>query len=224
MSIYNGSLAFTRYKVLGEPSKSSISALSKVITPFLAPPITIDGPVKPESMGWVRPLTKSDEEIVSEDSHWDMSDCQVNNAFLLRIRYERRKVPAALVQMLYKQKLREHLKSTGKNMKRTERQEFKEKLVQDLLKKTLPAVTYTDLLWNLDEHEVLIFSASKSVRQRAEQLFYQTFGKPFDISLIRFDGALAFLDDDDADEKDLSQRLSRMTKIEPAIFAPNRTA
>ena len=224
MGIYNGSLAFTRYKVLGDLGKSSIASLSKLLKPFVAPPITLDGPAKPELVGWVRPLTHSDEEIVSEDSHWDMSDCQVSNSYLMRLRYERRKVPASLVQMMYKQKLRDHLKNTGKNMPRTERQEFKEKLMQDLLKRTLPQVTYTDILWRSDEQELMVFSSSKTVRQRVEQLFHQTFGKPLDLSLVRFDGTLAFLDDSDADEKVLSQKLSRMSKMEPAIFAPNQTA
>lgn len=224
MSIYNGSLAFTRYKVLGELGKATIASLSKVLTPYVAAPLTIDGPAKPEAMGWVRPLTQSDEEMVGEDSHWDMSDCHAGEAYLLRMRYERRKVPASLVQMMYKQKLRDHLQKTGKNMPRQERQEFKEKLMQDLLKRTLPLVTYTDLLWRADEHELFIFSTSKSVRQRAEQLFHQTFGKPLDLSLVRFDGTLAFLDDETADEKALGQRLSRMSKMEPAVFAPHQTA
>jgi DNA recombination-dependent growth factor C len=126
--------------------------------------------------------------------------------------------------MMYKQKLRDHLKNTGKNMPRLERQEFKEKLMQELLKRTLPQVTYTDILWRADEHELMVFSSSKTVRQRVEQLFHQTFGKSLDLSLVRFDGTLAFLDDSDADEKALTQRLSRMSKMEPAVFAPNQTA
>lgn len=224
MGIYSGSLAFTRYKVLGDLGKSTIASLSKVLKPFVAPPLTIDGPAKPEAMGWVRPLTPSDEAMVGEDSHWDLSDCQVNGAYLLRLRYEKRKVPASLVQMMYKQKLRDHLKNSGKNMPRAERQEFKEKLIQDLLKRTLPQVSYTDVLWRSDEGELLIFSASKAARVRIEQMFYQTFGKPLDLSLIRFDGTLAFLDDDAADENALSLKLSRMGKMEPAIFAPHQTA
>lgn len=224
MSIYNGSLALTRYKVLGDVSKSSIASLSKLLKPFVAPPITLEGPVKPERIGWVRPLTQSDEDIVSEDSHWDMSDCHISDSYLMRLRYERRKVPASLVQMMYKQKLRDHLKQTGKNMPRAERQEFKATLMQDLLKRTLPQVTYTDVLWRSEQHELMVFSSSKTIRQRVEQLFHQTFGKSLDLSLVRFDGTLAFLDDDDADENVLTQKLRRMIKIEPAVFAPQQTA
>lgn len=222
VGIYQGSLAFTRYRVLGDPGKTTIASLSKLIQPFIAPPLRIDGPVKPENIGWVRPLTASDEDVVSEDSHWDLSDCHVNDGFLLRLRYEKRKIPASLVQTFYKSHMREHLQKNGKNMPKSDRQEYKQKLMTDLLKRALPVIQFTDGYWRETAGELLVFSTSNSVRLRFEQLFHQSFGAKLDLSLIRLDGPLTFLEHQDADEKTLAKRLSRLAKIEPAVFSPHR--
>lgn len=223
MGIYNGSFAFTRYRILGNPGKTTIASLSKLLTAYIAKPLRLDGPSQPESIGWVRPLTASDEQVVAEDSHWDMSDCRVDNTFLLRARYERRRVPASLFQMMFQQKLRDHLKKTGKSMPRAERQELKLQMAQDLLKRTLPVIQFTDVLWREAEGELYVFSASKAVRQRIEQLFHQTFGDPLDLSLVRMDGSVAFIGEGLADESTLNKRLHKVAKIEPAIFAPQQT-
>ena len=218
MGIYQGSLSFTRYRVLGETEKLTIAELSKLIKPFLAAPLRIDGPVKPESIGWVRPLTASDEELVGEDSHWDLSDCQVENGYLMRLRYERRRVSPNIMQMLYKQSLRDHLKKSGKNMPRAERQKLKD----DLMGRTLPQLQFIDLHWQDADRELIIFTTGKAARQRAEQLFHQTFCDKLDLSLVRLDGCLAFLGDESVEEDDLAQRLRQWSAVEPVVFAPQR--
>lgn len=223
MGIYQGSLAFTRYRVLGNPGKTTIASLSKLLAPFIAPPLKMDGPTKPESMGWVRPLTATDEEAVSDDSHWDMSDCHIDDGFLMRLRYERRKIPASLMQMLFRGKIREHLQKAGKPMPRAARQELKQQLMTDLLKRTLPVIQFTDVLWKEREGLLLVFSTSKSVRQRVEQMFHETFGTKLDLSLMKLDAPMTFLGDEDADENELSKKLSRLEKMEPAVFAPQKT-
>jgi hypothetical protein len=219
MSVYSGSLAITRYRVVGDPGRTTNASLSKLLDAFRASPIKFDGPAKPESIGWVRPLTPNDAEISGEDAHWDMTDCRVRDGYLLRSRYERRKVSSALLNMLYRNKLDAHLQKTGKTMRRDERQKLKHEIVLDLTKRTLPSLQFTDVFWRDEASELIIFSTSKSVRQRIEQLFYQTFGSKLDLSLIRIDGSLAFFDDDTATEKDLLKRLGRLSELQPSLFA-----
>lgn len=224
MGIYQGTLAFTRYRVVGELAKASHASLSKHLAGYRAPKLRITDalPSKPESIGWIRPLIATDEDAVSEDSHWDMADCAVDGGYLLRIRYERRKVPTMILQTLFRSKIREHLQKTGKAMPRQERQELKQQLMTDLTKRTLPVIQFTDVLWREDDSELYVFATSKSARQRAEQLFHQTFGDPLNLSLLRLDGTLAFLDDEDSDEAALTKRLSKLSKIEPAVFAKSQ--
>lgn len=222
MGIYSGSVAFTRYKVVGKQSKNTLAALSKLLTAHVAAPIRVDGPAKPENIGWVRPLLATDEATPGEDSHWDMSDCYLGEDFLMRVRYDRRKIPSSLVQMLYKQKLRDHLIKSGKNMPRSEREQVKTDLMADLLKRTLPMLQFTDLLWRESAGELYIFSSSKSVTQRIELLFYQTFGTKLDLSLIKSDQSLAYLNGQQGDQDDsetFAKRLAHLSVIEPSVFA-----
>ncbi|MCX6123694.1 MAG: recombination-associated protein RdgC [Proteobacteria bacterium] len=221
MSVYQGSLAITRYRIIGNPGKTTIASLSKLIAPYIAPRLRVDGPAKPESVGWVRPLTASDEDTVSEDSHWDMSDCHVDDSFLLRLRYERRKVPSSLVQTLYRNKIRDHLQETGKAMARAERQEFKVQLITDLTKRTLPMIQFTDGLWRQQAGELFIFTTSNSVRQRFEQLFHQTFASELDFTLLRMDGPQMFFGSETDSEAALTKQFGRINALEPAVFSPH---
>jgi DNA recombination-dependent growth factor C len=204
---------------MGSLGKTSLASLSKLLAPNKAPPLKLDGPAKQEVVGWVRPLTATDEDLNTDASYWDMGDAQIDNYFLLRLRYERRNVPSSLTQMLFKAQLKEHQEKTGKSMARRERQELKNKLLADLTKRTLPSIQYTDGLWRSDDGELQIFTTSKSHRIRFEQLFYKTFGQPLKLSLVKTNGP-QFVAEDSLDSlQKLSEHLSHMTKIEPSTFA-----
>ena len=222
MSIYNGNHAFTRYKVFGPKTKTTIASLSKLLTPYIALPLKLDGPSKLESIGWVRPISSEIDQNTEEGNHWDMSDCYVGNDFLLRARFEKRKVPQSLIQMLLKQKLNEHLLKTGKSMPKAERKQFKNDLMTGLLKRTLPVLQFTDVLWRESANELMIFTSSKSMRTRIEQLFYQTFGESLELSLVKMDGTLSYLNVEDASDSQLAKRLSKIETMEPSTFATHQ--
>lgn len=214
MGIYNGTVAYNRFRVISAGKKPSINRLSELLDAFKSPALKIDGTPKSELIGWVRPLTPQDPDVLGEDAHWDISDCQVTGGIMLRIRYERRKVSAGLLQMLYKQQLTNHLKSTGKNMGRVDRQKLKEQIGTDLLKRTLPQITFTDLLWKDSESELYIFSGSKAVAERSLQLFHQTFGNELDLTVVRLNTTTAWIESDESDA-----RLDMVAKAEPSVFA-----
>jgi DNA recombination-dependent growth factor C len=214
MGIYSGTVAFSRFRIMGRGKKPTIARLSELLDNFKAPVVKIDGSPKSELIGWVRPLTPQDPEVMGEDSHWDISDCQITGGIMLRVRYERRKIPMSLLQMLYKQKLSDHIKSTGKNLGRTDRQKLKEDIAAELLRRTLPQIQFTDVLWRDDENELYVYSGSKSVCERILQLFNQTFASELDLSLARLSTTTAWIESDESD-----MRLDRITKTEPAVFA-----
>ena len=214
MGIYSGTVAFNRFRIMGLGKKPTISRLSELLDNFKAPVLKIDGPPRAEAIGWVRPLTPQDPDVLGEDSHWDISDCQITGGTMLRVRYERRKIPMSLLQMLYKQKLSEHIKSTGKNMGRADRQKLKEDIAGDLLRRTLPQIQFTDVLWRDKENELYIYSGSKTACERVLNLFNQTFASELDCSLARLSTTTAWIESDDSD-----LRLDRVAKAEPAVFA-----
>jgi DNA recombination-dependent growth factor C len=214
MGIYNGSVSFSRYRVVLGGKSPSIKQLSELLDPFKAPKLKIDGSPKAETIGWVRPLTPQDKDLIDSDSHWDMSDCQVTGGLMLRVRYERRKVPSSLLQMLYRQKLAENTTGDSKPLGRLERQKLKESIAADLLRRTLPQIQFTDVLWRDNEQELLIFSASKTVSERILQLFAQTFGEDLNLLVSRLNAASSWIEQDDS-----PARLARLAKTEPTVFA-----
>jgi DNA recombination-dependent growth factor C len=214
MGIYNGSVSFSRYRVVMGGRRPTIARLSELLDAFKAPKLKIDGTPKAETIGWVRPLTPQDKDLVDPDSHWDISDCQVTGGLMLRVRYERRKVPASLLQMLYRQKLAEGASSTGKPLGRLERQKLKESIASDLLRRTLPQVQFTDVLWRDTDQELMIFSGSKTIAERILQLFGQTFGDELDLLVSRLNATTSWIEQDDS-----PARLTRLAKTEPTVFA-----
>jgi recombination associated protein RdgC len=214
MGIYNGTVAYNRFRVIGTGKKHTIARLSSLLDPFKAPTLRIDGTPKAEIVGWVRPLTPQDASIIGDDAHWDISDCQVASGIMLRLRYERRKIPTSLLQMLFKQELAKSNKATGKNMGRQERQKLKEEIAAELLRRTLPQIQFVDALWKDTDNELLVFTSSKGATDRVLQLFNQTFANELDLSLSTLNTTAAWIESDESDA-----RLDRIAKTEPAIFA-----
>lgn len=214
MGIYNGTVAFQRYLVHGGPRKLTISSLSDLLAPFKAPSLKLDQSAKSERVGWVRPLTPDSADAGLDDSIWDISDCIVGGGVLLRMRTERRKVPSTLLQMIYKQKIAEYYQESGKPLTRPERQKLKNDITHDLMRRSLPQVTFTDLLWKLEAKELFVFSRSKGACDRALQLFDETFTKELKLDVVKFSAASAWVEANDIDS-----RFIRLTKVEPSIFA-----
>jgi DNA recombination-dependent growth factor C len=214
MGIYTGTATCGRYRVFCNGKLPTVKKLSDALDPFKAPELRIDGNPKMESIGWVRPLTPMDKDLAETSGHWDASDCQIAGGTLLRVRYERRKVPASLLAMIFRQKLAEHTQSQGKPMGRLERKKLKDSIAQDLLKRSLPMVQFTDLVWRDQESELWIFSSSKSTCEKILQLFGQTFSDPLDLQVSPLDPASAWIEEDDSDH-----RLQLVTRAEPTVFA-----
>jgi recombination associated protein RdgC len=72
--------------------------------------------------------------------------------------------------------------------------EIKETLEAEWLKRTLPRVTTTECVWNIDGKYLLLHSLSEGVAERFRKRFFQTFG----LKLVPF-SPLDWLEDEDAE-------------------------
>jgi len=214
MGIYNGTIAYTRFRILGTEGGQTISRLNALLEPFKAPTLKIESTTKPESIGWVRPLTTQEAETLGENDHWDISDCQTSGGLLLRVRYERRKVPTSLIQMIFRQRLVSHTKSTGKGPTRPERQKIKDEVMTELLRRSLPEIQFIDVLWRDSDSELYIFSSSRRMTDKILQLFNQTFADDLDLSVIKLNPAAAWLETENSDS-----RFKNFVKTSPTVFA-----
>ena len=214
MGIYNGSIAYTRFRILGTEGGHTISRLNALFEPFKAPTLKIESTTKTEAIGWVRPLTSQEPDAVGANDHWDISDCQTSGGLLLRVRYERRKVPTSLIQMIFRQKLVSHAKATGKGPNRQERQKIKDEIMTELVRRSLPEIQFIDVLWRESESELYVFSSSRKMTDKILQLFNQTFADELDLSVIRLNPAASWLETENSDS-----RFKNFVKTSPTVFA-----
>jgi DNA recombination-dependent growth factor C len=218
MGIASGSLSVSRYRLLGKRSRWSIAQLSELLAEHRAGPIKLSGVYKEEVTGWVRPLNADDAEV--SDSDWDMSHARLSDGYLLRLRVERRKVPASLVQAVYREKFLAIQRRTGKMPTPKDRRELREEVKKDLMAKALPSLSHIDAYWRDRDGDVLLFATGKGPRQRFEAAFAATFGNPMGQTLVSVAPPLAgltrdvFLDSDVATET-----LGRLSLATPVSFA-----
>lgn len=215
MTIYSGQVNLTRYKVLGaeHPGQGVSSgrpipfaALDEAITGWKAQPLdtlmdegkgrnsrfleVMTGWVAPEgllaSREWQR--AKDDAGGEADDADWSMAMAAVNDGILLRMRIDRRKVPAALVKAIYKQKLkREEAGKSGrsKRLPRAERDALKQHVRETLTSRALPSCTFVDAFWRESAGELWVFTTSENALKAFEELFARTFGGKLEVTLAR---------------------------------------
>ena len=181
MGISKGSISLCRYRLIGA-KLASPKQVEKYLQKFKSPPIKLDGPPKELKVGWVLPKGLFPEEERYGD-HWDLSDCLINDGYLLKLRMERRKVPSELVQLLYNQ-ISTHDHHDKKKMKSKKKaKEMREELQETLLKQSLPVITYLEAHWKHDGN-VTLFTTSKKSKEIFEEMFIKTFAKPLKALLV----------------------------------------
>lgn len=219
MGIIQGSISLCRYKLLGAGRKIGMSELNSLVDSYKSGPIKLSNIFKEEVVGWVRP-SGIDNVDLPPDADWDMSHCQVDDGFLLRMRIEKRKAPAQLMQLLYKQKFFEESKADGKPPGPKARREMRDQLKLDLTSRALPVISHIEAYWNERSGDLMLFTTSKRAREHFEQLFHLTFASQLDQTLIRIDPPLMGMGRDALSDSQVAmETIDRLSLTTPAIFA-----
>ena len=164
--------------------------------------------------GWVIPSGLHAEEERYGD-YWDLSDCEVDEGYLLRLRIERKKIPSEFFQIMLRQKLdqinAERDKPLGKNGRKVVSDELKE----SLLAKALPAISYIDAYWRTTDGLVTLFSTAKKNKEIFEDFFIKTFAKTIGSALVPLAPPLLGLT---ANQWDLTENTEDfLGKVEPLL-------
>ncbi|SME97381.1 recombination-associated protein RdgC [Pseudobacteriovorax antillogorgiicola] len=184
MTIFSGSFSASRYHIIGRKSQFKLAELNQKLKTYQARPLQLKSS-KELSFGWERPSV-IDPEANAETAHWDMSDCQFDEGYLMRIRIEKRKVPSALLQIVFKRKIEElSERNEGKPVSRKQRKDLLEESRLELFEQCLPNVSFADVYWHEERHEVFLFSTSKSIQIIFEELFKKTFCEHLNLSLVK---------------------------------------
>lgn len=186
MSIENGSVSITRYKVnsLSRKKRFSIAELNTEFPKFIAKPLSTKFGKFEQRFGWVLPPTLTDEEgALLDHGEWDMSHCRIKQGFLLRFRIDSKKLAGNLVQAIYKRKVLTYERQYKSKPNAKKKREIKEEIREQLLEMALPTISFYDALWKIDDQELVLFSTGVRVREVFEKLFHNCFGKTLELEL-----------------------------------------
>lgn len=215
VSIFSGTLSLNRYRVIGAQDSLSLSKLNKKLKTYQAKPLELTQS-KELSFGWVAPPI-GDLSDLTEGLSWDMSHCQIEDGYLMRIRVEKRKVAHSLLQLIYQKKIASltDQDEDGKPLSRHRKKELLEETRLELLGQCLPQISYSDLFWNEQRQEVILFSTSKGIQGIFEELFRKTFCEHLGLSLVKIAPPLLGLPTQDWQESTSSETLERMSHTLP---------
>ncbi len=189
------SLSITRYKVFGPPLNSlSTGDFDKCLQKYMAPPFVLKPESREEiSYGWQHP--ESEEEISAESigkpSVWDTSLCQIPGAFRMKIRVEFKKIPASLLNLVYKNKIKELSLETDSagapksKFVKLNKKEIREEIKQELFSRALPELKFIEVVWYHNRDEIVIDTTAKKYCEIFENLFFHTFHKGLKLEIIK---------------------------------------
>lgn len=169
MSFFSSSIALTRYHTDLEINEGfRDKALELIQQNSFQEPLSQASEL---SFGWVSPLNPFGDEIEYQDIVFD-------NYLHLAMRVDTKRVSAALVKKHRllaeeKAKIEKNLKFLSKSLK----EEIKDRVMLDLLTRTLASPQVTELVWDIDTGNILFLSIQDKARGIMETLFEKTFGK-----------------------------------------------
>lgn len=188
MGLHSGSVTLTRYRLLGAKN-FSLTDLNQELPRYQAKKIKLGGVRVAEKALWSMPISPEVEDIPI-DGHWDMSHCQFDNGFILRMRIEKRNVSSELAALIYRGRLDDLEHSKKRPLGRKEKRELKEEIKIELLEKSLPNISYTDIYWDAADQQIILFTASKKIQTLFEELFKKTFSDPLNTMLVKIEPPL----------------------------------
>jgi len=222
LSIYQGSIGVSRYRILDLPRKTSIQELSKDFLKFQSEPIKLGGVRNEWSFGWVRPLIDQEElGLLSDSLNWDLSDCRIADGVLLRMRVERRTVPSHLLQIVIRERISKKLAKRSKPLSKAERKEIIDLTKEELIERALPAVSFVDGYWNWQSKQLMLYTTAARASAMFEDLFKVSFAKPHSLSMVKIAPPLLGLDQSywHKGSEDAADQIKQLSLTTPVTFS-----
>lgn len=180
MSIGAGALAIKRLHVLAKPMSLSFSDVVNSLRASAISPIDVEE-TKEEAVGFCHPFT-------GEPDFSDAHELVYGDAFVFGMRIDSKKIPGTLFRLQLRaalDALNAHAQRAGsgddarrKRMSKKAKDAAKDRIKEELLRRTLPHIKLTEIIWHFDTNELWIASTSAGVVAQFESLFTETFGLP----------------------------------------------
>jgi len=174
MSLGAGALALRRVQILVSPKDVQFADIVKKLKSKSIRPLGMDEE-REQSLGWCHPFT-GEPDFDSAHEH------TYGQAFVFGLRADVKRIPGTYFRLQMKNALevlqnKEKGKTQGGRLQGKKlRDATRDRLKLELLRGTLPSVRLTEVVWHLDNNELWILSASQSVYDDFEKMFFETFG------------------------------------------------
>lgn len=173
MGALSGGITLRRYRVAGDAPKDWKESFEKGIRAHVLVPINVEGN-EDKSLGWSSIFDENDLDLSLDKFFYE-------GHIMLALRQDTLKPPAAMVKRLLKQRQQQIEADGGQVLSAAALRDLKAILVGELRKTTPPKVRTVDMVWNLEEGRLALYSHAKSMNEALLALFSQTFNLGLDL-------------------------------------------
>jgi len=169
MAIIGPSSTLTRFMVLGRPPRDYQQSFLENIREKAF--VSIEHSTAESSVGWVEFDDFTSNEFAAPERTIRAE------VIALTLRCDQLRVPATVKGLYLKRAERRRLQETGRTrLSRSERQELREQVTEELLGKVLPVPSVYEVVWSLDTNVLFLGTTNRTVISTFMDLFTQTFG------------------------------------------------
>ena len=173
MGALSGGITLRRYRVNGSAPKDFKEVFEKGVRAHVLVPINVESN-EDKSLGWCSIFDENDLDLSVDKFFFE-------GHIMLSLRQDSLKPPATMVKRLLKQRQQVIESERGQLLSAAALRDLKAILVGELRKTTPPKVRTVDVVWNLEEQRLAIYTHAKSMNEALLALFSQTFNLGLDI-------------------------------------------
>ncbi|MCA2958991.1 MAG: recombination-associated protein RdgC [Silvanigrellales bacterium] len=180
MTLGAGAVAVRRLKLLASPRELPLKTIAEKLRKAVISPLGLDES-REESLGFAHPFT-------GEPDLADIQSLVFDGALVFALRKDSKKIPGTLFRLQLKAALDALQKASPRDadesgrkrrLTRSAREQAKERIKHELMKRTLPSIRLVEIVWHLDASEIWILSTSAGALEDFEKLFFETFETGF---------------------------------------------
>jgi recombination associated protein RdgC len=167
MGLLRGSPTFSRFRVAGERPKDIAAFIDRQIRQYAFQDIAAEG--REKILGW------TDIENIL-DTDFRNASYALGDFLLFSLRIDRRTIPPSLLKIRALEAESRYLKETGrKTVDKIARDEIRESISRDLLRRMPPTPAFYDVCWSVSSGSLLFTCLTEKVMQDFQDLFKATF-------------------------------------------------
>jgi hypothetical protein len=213
MTLGAGAVAIRRLKLLVSPRELTLATIGPKLRKAAINPLSMDD-TREESVGFAHPFT-------GEPELDDVLDLVYEGALVFALRKDTKKIPGTLLRLQLRAALEALQKAAPKGgddskrrrLTRSARDQAKDRIKQELMKRTLPSIRLVEVVWHLDSGEIWLLSTSAGALEDFEKIFFET----FEVGFVQIGPGTASVDFDRI-QQGLPVTLEPLLELVPAGF------